>query len=236
MERRDCMKHWLISTNYKRRLVDNEFTRPAFILNAQACQSFPPTLFLRHLFGIWESIWEFAGFDMKNYAFQRIDLHNSSHQYSAPFQPAQQALGSSGRKRERTRARETRNLACLLLLRAFFLVPTTSKRLLRRLAPFKNCFNRSFEIFSKYKYFQEGFLKTFPFQYFDFLCGHSSKGSLYLSNGISAFSLYHFSQSLAISSSNMQLCIFFPIYFEFSSQHCLKTKTAQLPRPCLAWC
>jgi len=79
MERRDCMKHWLISTNYKRRLVDNEFTRPAFILNAQAVQSFPPTLFLRHLLGIWE----FAGLDMKNfnYAFQKIDANNSSHQY-----------------------------------------------------------------------------------------------------------------------------------------------------------
>ena len=61
MERRDCMKRWLISTNYKRRLVDNEFGRPAFILNAQAFQRFPPTLFLRHLLGIWE----FAGFDMK---------------------------------------------------------------------------------------------------------------------------------------------------------------------------
>ena len=81
MERRDCMKRWLISTNYKRRLVDNEFTRPAFILNAQAVQSFPPTLFLRQLLGIWE----FAGFDMKNYAFQKIDWHNSSLQYSNQF-------------------------------------------------------------------------------------------------------------------------------------------------------
>ena len=61
MEGRDCMKRWLMSTNYKRRLVDNEFTRPAFILNAQAVQSLPPTLFLRHLLGIWE----FAGIDMK---------------------------------------------------------------------------------------------------------------------------------------------------------------------------
>lgn len=65
---------------------------------------------------------------------------------------------------------------------------------------------------------------TDPFQCFVFLFGHSSKGSLYLSNGISAFSLYHFSQSLAISSSNMSLCIFCPIYFEFSSQHCLRPK------------
>lgn len=81
MERRDCMKHWLISTNYKRRLVDNEFTRPAFILNAQAVLSFPPTLFLRHLLGIQE----FAGIDMKNYGFQKIDWHNSSHQYSTPL-------------------------------------------------------------------------------------------------------------------------------------------------------
>ena len=46
-------------------------------------------------------------------------------------QPAQQALGSSGRKREQARARETRK--CLLLARPSFLVPTTSKRLLRRL-------------------------------------------------------------------------------------------------------
>ena len=53
-------------------------------------------------------------------------------------------LGSSGRKGERARARETRGggegeetpspLACLLLARPFFLVPTTFKRLLRRLA------------------------------------------------------------------------------------------------------
>ena len=49
-------------------------------------------------------------------------------------QPAQQALGSSGRKRERVRAMETPSpLACLLLARPFFLVPTTSKRLLRKL-------------------------------------------------------------------------------------------------------
>ena len=111
MERRDCMKHWLISTNYKRRLVDNEFTPPTFILNAQAVQSFPPTMFLRYLLGIWE----FAGFDMKNYVFQKIDWHNSTHQYSAPFQ---------------------------------------------------KLFYRSFEIFSssKHKYFQGGFLKTFPEQ------------------------------------------------------------------------
>ena len=49
-------------------------------------------------------------------------------------QPAQQALGSSGRKRERVSAMETPSpLACLLLARPFFLVPTTSKRLLRKL-------------------------------------------------------------------------------------------------------
>ena len=49
-------------------------------------------------------------------------------------QPAQQARGSSGRKRERVRAMETPSpLACLLLARPFFLVPTTSKRLLRKL-------------------------------------------------------------------------------------------------------
>ena len=42
-----------------------------------------------------------------------------------------QALGSSGRKRERARARETREGS---RVRPFFLVPTTSKRLLRRLA------------------------------------------------------------------------------------------------------
>ena len=49
-------------------------------------------------------------------------------------QPAQQARGSSGRKREWVRAMETPSpLACLLLARPFFLVPTTSKRLLRKL-------------------------------------------------------------------------------------------------------
>lgn len=82
MERRDGMKHWLISTNYKRRLVDNEFTRPArFHSYCSGSSKLSPTLFLRHLLGIWE----FAGFDMKNYAFQKIDVNNSSHQYSAPF-------------------------------------------------------------------------------------------------------------------------------------------------------
>lgn len=153
MERRDCMKHWLISTNYKRRLVDNEFTRPAFILNAQAVQSFPPTLFLRHLLGIWE----FAGFDMKNYAFQKIDWRKSSHQYSASF---------------------------------------------------KNCFIIIWNNLKLKTWILSGRLSqniswTDPFQCFVSLCGHSSKGSLYLSNGISAFSFYHFSQFLAISSSSM---------------------------------
>ena len=38
----------------------------------------------------------------------------------------------SGRKGERARARET----CLFLARPFFLAPTTSKRLLRRLSGF----------------------------------------------------------------------------------------------------
>lgn len=154
MERRDCMKHWLISTNYKRRLVDNEFGRPAFILNAQAFQRFPPTLFLRHLLGIWE----FAGFDMKNYAFQKIDWHNSSHQYSNQF---------------------------------------------------KNCFIIIWNILKLKTWILSGRLSqnislTDPFQCFVFLCGHSSKGSLYLSNGnSSAFSFYHLSQSLSISSSSM---------------------------------
>ena len=36
--------------------------------------------------------------------------------------------------KERTGAREGHTLACLLLARLFFLVPTTSERLLRRLA------------------------------------------------------------------------------------------------------
>ena len=56
-------------------------------------------------------------------------------------QPAQEVLGSSGRKkgRARMRERETREgrgrpLACLLLAHPFFLTPTISKRLLRRLS------------------------------------------------------------------------------------------------------
>ena len=53
-------------------------------------------------------------------------------------QPAQQALGNSGRKRERARARETRT-RCFLLARPFFLVPTTSKRLLRLRLQGQNC-------------------------------------------------------------------------------------------------
>ena len=53
-------------------------------------------------------------------------------------QPAQQARGSSGRKRERARARETRT-RCFLLARSFFLVPTTSKRLLRLRLQGQNC-------------------------------------------------------------------------------------------------
>ena len=48
-------------------------------------------------------------------------------------------LGSSGRKKGGARQRETREgrgrpLACLLLAHPFFLAPTTSKRLLRRLS------------------------------------------------------------------------------------------------------
>ena len=54
-------------------------------------------------------------------------------------QPTQQVLGSSGRKKGRAHERETREgrgrpLKCLLLAHPFFLVPTTSKRLLRRLS------------------------------------------------------------------------------------------------------
>ena len=48
-------------------------------------------------------------------------------------QPAQQALGSSERKRERVRAMEAPSPLACLLARPFFLVPTTSKRLLRKL-------------------------------------------------------------------------------------------------------
>ena len=48
-------------------------------------------------------------------------------------------LGNSGRKKGRVRERETcegrgRPLACVLLAHPFFLAPTTSKRLLRRLS------------------------------------------------------------------------------------------------------
>ena len=79
------------------------------------------------------------------------------------FLPLVTPFRSNGRKRERARARETREgwgsacpegrrksfpapnliswqpspLACLLLVRPFFLVPTTSKRLVRRLPPFQ---------------------------------------------------------------------------------------------------
>ena len=58
--------------------------------------------------------------------------------YSLPLTFFTPSMRSSGRKRERARARETREralspLAWLLLAHPFFLVPTTSKRLLRRL-------------------------------------------------------------------------------------------------------
>ena len=93
-----------------------------------------------------------------------------------------QALGSSGRKRERARARETRErwwsactegprksfqlafssafragapspLACLLLARAVFLVPTTSKRQLRRLFLFLKWLIAPLKPLSYYFYF-----------------------------------------------------------------------------------
>ena len=54
------------------------------------------------------------------------------------FQPAQQALGSSGHKKKRAREKETR-LACLPRARPFSLSPATSKRLLRRLEKLKRC-------------------------------------------------------------------------------------------------
>ena len=50
------------------------------------------------------------------------------------FQPAQQALGSSGYKKKRAREKETRERrACLPCARPFSLSPTTSKRLLRNI-------------------------------------------------------------------------------------------------------
>ena len=54
-------------------------------------------------------------------------------------QPAQQVIGSSGHDKEPARERETcegrgRPLLCLLLADLFFLAPTTSKCLLRRLS------------------------------------------------------------------------------------------------------
>lgn len=156
MERRDCMKRWLISTNYKRRLVDNEFTRPAFILNAQAVQSFPPTLACS-----WGNCWAFG----------------SSQGLIWRITPFKRSIG----------------------IIPHFNTQTNSKTVLSFI----------WNILKLKTWILSGWLSqniswTDPFQCFVFLCGHSSKGSLYLSNGISsAFSFYHFSQSLAISSSSM---------------------------------
>ena len=64
----------------------------------------------------------------------KISTRKNLARVAANQQSSWRSSGSSGRKRERARARETRPpLACLLLARPFFLVPTTSKRLLRKL-------------------------------------------------------------------------------------------------------
>ena len=61
---------------------------------------------------------------------RRLEVAGERENGHARGRHARGALGSSGRKRERARARETRKG---FLAGPFFLVPTISKRLLRRL-------------------------------------------------------------------------------------------------------
>ena len=105
-------------------------------------------LLLQFLHVIWSMPTNFALFEKINFFIHlripRLIVNRYTLQVSRTLkrQPAKQVLGSSGQKRERARARETREGWGSYLsprvspsrapVRPFFLVPTTSKRLLRR--------------------------------------------------------------------------------------------------------